>query len=58
MLVARIDARTADVSDATPFVVRRQAAPGIGPLDRTAVEAGGSPTASRAAGVAAIGFGP
>jgi hypothetical protein len=42
VLLARVDARVGDASDATPDVVERQLAGDVGPMSWTEVDAGGS----------------
>jgi hypothetical protein len=57
-LVARVDARSGDASDATAAVVKRQVGQGAQDPDWPVVEAGGSPEACRLAAARAIGLDP
>lgn len=57
-LMARVEARTADASDATTLVVHRQLAHEVGPLDWTLVDAEGSIERSIAAAARSLGLEP
>ncbi|KIZ39283.1 DNA-binding protein [Rhodopseudomonas palustris] len=56
--IARVDARTADASDATADIVRRQQDYDPGPIDWTRIDAGGTPQQTLQAAIAALDIDP